>query len=127
MRKEFSKSTAHPDSKLYQLMLGRKHYELINHIGNVLSTVTDQKKAVNDGNGNVDHWEALLVSYADYYPFGMQMDGRTGFKEGYRYNTQMKVDEVAGNGDHYTAQFWEYDPRLGRRWNINPIIYPWQS
>jgi hypothetical protein len=23
--------------------------------------------------------------------------------------------------DHYTAKFWEYDPRTGRRWNIDPV------
>jgi hypothetical protein len=26
-----------------------------------------------------------------------------------------------------TAEFWEYDTRLGRRWNLDPITYPWQS
>ena len=23
--------------------------------------------------------------------------------------------------------FWQYNPRLGRRWNIDPLKYPWQS
>lgn len=50
---------------------------------------------------------------------------------GYRwgYNTQERVDEVSGKGNHYTAEFWQYDPRLGRRWNIDPMSfkYPWQS
>lgn len=27
----------------------------------------------------------------------------------------------------YTAAFWEYDARLGRRWNVDPMTYPWQS
>ncbi len=27
---------------------------------------------------------------------------------------------MAGNGNHNTALFWEYDTRLGRRWNIDP-------
>lgn len=26
-----------------------------------------------------------------------------------------------------TATFWEYDTRLGRRWNIDPVMKPWES
>jgi hypothetical protein len=50
-----------------------------------------------------------------------------GFKKGcagaYRYgfNGQEKVDEIAGVGNHNTALFWEYDTRLGRRWNVDPV------
>jgi hypothetical protein len=42
--------------------------------------------------------------------------------DGYRfgYNGQEKVDEIAGAGNHNTAEFWEYDTRLGRRWNRDP-------
>lgn len=31
-----------------------------------------------------------------------------------------KSDEIKGEGNSYTAQFWEYDPRIGRRWNLDP-------
>lgn len=27
----------------------------------------------------------------------------------------------------YTAEHWEYDARLGRRWNTDLLTYPWQS
>ncbi|NBC82333.1 MAG: hypothetical protein GVY19_03030 [Bacteroidetes bacterium] len=27
----------------------------------------------------------------------------------------------------YTAEYWMYDARLGRRWNIDPVTYPWQT
>ncbi len=36
------------------------------------------------------------------------------------FNGQEKDDEVAGAGNTMTAMFWEYDARLGRRWNIDP-------
>jgi hypothetical protein len=26
-----------------------------------------------------------------------------------------------------TAEFWEYDGKLGRRWNIDPVVKPWRS
>jgi hypothetical protein len=44
----------------------------------------------------------------------------------YRYgmNSHEKVDEVKGSGNHYTATHWEYDPRLGRRWNQDPKPNP---
>jgi hypothetical protein len=50
-------------------------------------------------------------------------------KGGYRfgYNTQEKTDEIAGAGNHTTAEFWEYDTRLGRRWNRDPKKNEWES
>jgi hypothetical protein len=46
------------------------------------------------------------VKYCDY---------RFGF------NGQEKTNEIAGVGNHNTALFWEYDTRLGRRWNTDPV------
>lgn len=33
-----------------------------------------------------------------------------------------KDDEVYGKVNSYTAEFWQYDSRLGRRWNIDPVV-----
>jgi len=65
----------------------------------------------------------------DYYTFGMLMPGRTFVGNNYRYgyNGQEKDDEVQGAGNTMAADFWEYDSRLGRRWNIDPIVKPDQS
>jgi RHS repeat-associated protein len=66
----------------------------------------------------------------DYYPFGMQMPGRSfsSTESVYGYNGMLKDDEITNqSGGNYTAAFWEYDPRLGRRWNQDPINYAWQS
>lgn len=50
------------------------------------------------------------------------MPGRSFSSSDYRYgfNGQEKDDEVSGVGNSYTAEFWQYSPRLGRRWNIDP-------
>jgi len=40
----------------------------------------------------------------------------------FSFNGQEKDDEVSGAGNTMTAEFWEYDSRLGRRWNIDPLI-----
>lgn len=36
-------------------------------------------------------------------------------------------DEITGSRTHYTAEYWEYDSRIGRRWNIGPVDKPWMS
>ena len=47
----------------------------------------------------------------------------------YRYgmNKQEKDDEVYGVGNLSAAEFWEYDTRLGRRWNVDPVVKYWES
>lgn len=46
---------------------------------------------------------------------------------GYRFgvNGQEKSTEIHENS--FTAEYWEYDSRLGRRWNIDPVVKPFES
>jgi hypothetical protein len=57
------------------------------------------------------------------------MPGRGSYSEGYRFGwqSQERTDEISGTGNHYTAKFWEYDPRVVTRWNNDPVVKPWQS
>jgi hypothetical protein len=52
----------------------------------------------------------------------MQMPGRGFNSSKYRYgfNGQEKSSEIAEEGNLNTALFWEYDTRIGRRWNLDP-------
>ena len=43
------------------------------------------------------------------------------------FNTQEKIDEIAGVGNHYTAEFWEYSPRIVQRWNTDPVTRAYKS
>lgn len=52
-------------------------------------------------------------------------DAGTGYR--YGFGGQEADNEIYGQGNVYTAEFWEYDPRLGRRWNVDPISKPWES
>ncbi len=66
----------------------------------------------------------------DYSTFGAPMVGRSYQSTNYRYgfNGQEKDDEVTGStGTTYTADYWEYDARLGRRWNTDPVVKHWES
>ncbi len=60
----------------------------------------------------------------NYSPFGVLLENRNFTSEKYRYGFQgqERDDEIAGNGNSYTAEFWQYDPRLGRRWDLDPVI-----
>ncbi|MDP1803208.1 MAG: AHH domain-containing protein [Bacteroidota bacterium] len=62
-----------------------------------------------------------------YYAFGMDMPGRDWHISNYRYsmNGQEKDDEIFSGA--MSAENWEYDSRIGRRWNTDPIVYEWQS
>jgi RHS repeat-associated protein len=44
------------------------------------------------------------------------------------FNGQEMDNEITGQtGTHTTAMFWEYDSRLGRRWNVDPIVKEYES
>ena len=43
----------------------------------------------------------------------------------YGFNGQEKSDEIFANSN--TAEFWEYDSRIGRRWNIDPVFKEFES
>ncbi len=109
--------------------IGRKYYELNDHLGNVLVTVMDRKSGYGNTGGLYNGFYANLASVSDYYPGGFGMKERTvAFEEAeFGYNGQMKSDEVYGKGNLNTARFWEMDTRLMRRWNIDPILDAWQS
>ncbi|MFX1705334.1 hypothetical protein PV783_15325 [Chitinophaga sp. CC14] len=102
---------------------GNKFFELSNHLGNVLATVTDAKKAVSVDGNIVDHYEADVASAQDYAPFGMGLDGR-GFDAGrYRYgfNGKEHDNEVKGEGNQIDYGMRIYDPRIGKFLSTDPL------
>jgi hypothetical protein len=181
---------AQPTAGITTFTRGNKFFELSNHLGNVLVTITDKKLAIVPGGAecitgtapqilNVyerdaraayvagqevnflpslfastesDAFEAYInntltacvppldlpagtyyaadvVTANDYYPFGMTMPGRdfsiTGNRTRHSINGQERSDEL--NDNLTTAMYWEYDSRIGRRWNRDPILDMSQS
>lgn len=41
---------------------------------------------------------------------------------GFGFNSQEKDDEISGSGNSYTAMFWQYSSRLGRRFRLDPVV-----
>jgi RHS repeat-associated protein len=69
--------------------------------------------------------KSTVSSEFGYYPFGMMQEGRQfvggmGYRWG--FGSQEADNEVSGRGNSYTAEFWQYDSRLGRRWDVDPVV-----
>jgi photosystem II stability/assembly factor-like uncharacterized protein len=114
-----------PVSNTVNHFLGDKNYEFSNHLGNVLAVVSDKKIPRDDNSdGLTDYYQPDLVSSTDYYGYGQELPGRHFNSSAYEigFNSQRKENEICPevDGDTYSATFWEYNPRLGVRWNLDP-------
>jgi RHS repeat-associated protein len=111
---------------------GQKRYELSNHLGNVLSVITD-KRIQACGAGDDIYYNAQVVSVSDYYPFGMGIKERewSDSSFGYRFgfNGKEQDNEVSGSGNSYDYGFRIYNPRLGKFLSVDPLTnsYPWYT
>ncbi|MEP3790965.1 MAG: RHS repeat-associated core domain-containing protein [Gilvibacter sp.] len=110
--------------------VGDKRFELSNHLGNVLSVISD-KKIPNLSGSALDHFTADIKAYNDYYPFGMLMPNRHNNTSDYRYGFQgQEMDnEIKGEGNSLNYTFRMHDPRVGRFFATDPLEhnYPWNS
>jgi RHS repeat-associated protein len=109
---------------IFTRTLAEKTYELSNHLGNVLATVSDRKLPTEYlSSSNVDYYSADVLSYSDYYPFGMQMPGRNASTGDYRYGFQGQEtdDEVTGSESHVSYKYRMHDARLGRFLSLDPL------
>ena len=108
-----------------QRSLGEKQYEIGNHLGNVLAVITD-----NIGMSTTDSMWATTLSTKDYYPFGLEMEGRsyTDTTSTYRYgfNGKEKDDKGEWGNVAYDYGFRIYDPAIARFKSIDPLTksYP---
>jgi RHS repeat-associated protein len=101
--------------------ISRYRYELKDYLGNVRATFCD------DGAGGVQ-----MLSYSDYYPFGMLQPGRTYNSSDYRFafNGKEYDSEWTGNtGAVYDYGFRIYNPLFAKFLSIDPLTssYPWYT
>jgi RHS repeat-associated protein len=72
-----------------------------------------------------------VLSYSDYYPFGMLVPNRHASADSYRYGFQgQEMDnEIKGEGNSLNYTFRMHDPRIGRFFAVDPLTksYPWNS
>ncbi|MEM0578781.1 RHS repeat domain-containing protein, partial [Flavobacterium polysaccharolyticum] len=95
-----------------------KRYELSNHLGNVLSVISDRSLVGANNTLTPD-----VLSYSDYYPFGSLVPNRHGSSGSYRYGFQgqEKDDELKGEGNSLNYTFRMHDPRVGRFFAVDPL------
>ncbi len=122
------------NSNHYSRIRGDKTYELSNHLGNVLATITDRKLGFSNNTSNniASHYQAEVTSATDYYPFGSPMSKRSVFdyKSKYGFNSAEKHNELDNlDGLDYDLGARFYSSKLGRMFSPDPreSEYPWQS
>jgi RHS repeat-associated protein len=106
---------------------GYRNYEINNYLGNVNAVINDRKL----WNATDTLYEATILTTSDFYPGGMLMPGRHGGTTNARYlfNGMEQDPELKGNGNSYTTEFRQYDPRIGRWLSLDPLMakYPGMS
>lgn len=112
---------------------GLKKYEISNHLGNVLATISDRKLAVDDGSvnppGETDFYKTDILTQQDYYPFGMIMPERNDGDYRFGFQGQEQDDKVKGKGNNINYKYRMHDARLGRFFAVDPLTnkYPFYS
>jgi len=112
-----------PATNIFTHTVGKKSLELSNHLGSVLTTVSDRKIPIDANSDNiVDFYLADVLSATDYYAGGMAMPGRSFNATNTRFGfcSYEKDDEVSGSGNAYDFEGYGYDPRLMRRKSPDP-------
>lgn len=106
-----------PNANLTIVARGHRYYELSNHLGNVLATVSDLRTAV-DNSGTIASYRARVHSAQAYHPFGLQLDHPLTVAPSsvYRFGFggHEEVDEVSGSGNVVDMGDRWLDVRIGR-------------
>ncbi len=110
---QFNTTTADPTQNSTTPQLGDTHYELTNHLGNVMAVITD--KATADST-------PMIASLSDYYPYGMTEPGRSYSAGNYRYGYTGHEKENNLSDGVYTTEYRLYDARLGRWLSVDPMF-----
>ena len=123
------------DQTKWEHTIGSRNYELSNHLGNILSVVSDKPIPHDDGGGVSDYFLADIRQSTDYSPFGVQLSGRNHYKTGVwkdysmGFQGQLEDDEIKGEGNSLNYEYRMHDPRLGRFFAIDPLAadFSWNS
>jgi RHS repeat-associated protein len=131
--------TIHRDSSTtwnrhYYRYKGNRHYELSNHLGNVLAVVTDRKMAqdtTHDLTTTPQYYLPDVYSVQNYYPFGQNIPkwstSASNDPTRYRFGFNDKENDNEWVKQDYGMRI--YDQRVGRFLSVDPLRekYPWNS
>jgi RHS repeat-associated protein len=124
-----------PWNRHYYRVKGNRHYELTNHLGNVLAVVTDRKIAKDttaDATYTPQFFMPDVYSVQNYYAFGQNMPKWSGVAsvndpKKYKFGYNGKEDDDEWGKQDYGFRI--SDPRIGRFLSVDPIAsqYPWYT
>ncbi|MEQ9304169.1 MAG: RHS repeat-associated core domain-containing protein, partial [Marinoscillum sp.] len=114
-----------------QRVLGRRYYELKNHLGNVMTIISD----------DITRAESLtradVVSVSDYYPFGLEhhqyysvrQDRNEAAAQRYGFNGKERDNSFSASSVVYDYGFRIYNPSIGKFLSVDPLTasYPWYT
>jgi RHS repeat-associated protein len=113
---------ASPATIITTRTLGRKQYELTDHLGNVRVLFGDR---LTKQQGSLS---PNILAINNYYPYGMLIKSLSQSSETYRwgFNGKEKDDKGEWGLTHYNYGFRIYNPALGRFLSIDPLTksYP---
>ncbi|HSZ71830.1 MAG TPA: RHS repeat-associated core domain-containing protein, partial [Cytophagaceae bacterium] len=114
-------------SLLFSRRVGKKNYELSDHLGNVTVVVSDELSSdpLNSYANKAD-----VETYTGYYAFGMAMPGRSLNSSDYRYGFNGKekdVNGLGGGGSTYDYGFRIYNPQIAKFLSVDPLAKKYTS
>ena len=114
---------------LFERIMGLKRYELSNHLGNVMEVIDDLPVGQIAGSPTsnqltiAEFYYPHILSYQDYFSFGMITPDRSHSSNSYRFgfNGKENDNEVKGTGGQQDYGMRIYDPRLGKFLSVDPL------
>ena len=87
-----------------------------------------QKRTILANSTEISIFALRVLSYNDYYPYGMLIPKRHGNSDDYRYGFNGKENDnnIKGTGNSVDFGARMYDPRVGRWFAVDPLFkdYP---
>lgn len=97
---------------------GDDSYILADGNGNTKATISDKKIQHSSDGTTIDYYYADVRTATIHSSFGANAKTYNGGFTAANFNGQRKSLEIGT--DAQTAQFWEYNGDVGRRWNLDP-------
>ncbi|MBT1710546.1 hypothetical protein KK062_20040 [Fulvivirgaceae bacterium PWU5] len=112
-----------PQNDIYTRTLNSRRYELHDILGNVRTAITDIKLSTWAGTSATDYQPEVVGVY-NYYPFGLDMPGRTWEKAAkYRYGFNGKEKDQSGEWGSISYDYGLriYNPAIGKFLSVDPL------
>jgi YD repeat-containing protein len=107
-----------PNTGIQTFVRGEDEYYVYGHNGNIIGSVSDKKIQHDDNNDKiVDYYTADVRTATMFSSFGAMSKSFNGDSLDFAFNGQKRSKEISATAQ--TAQFWEYDGDVGRRWNLD--------